>query len=349
MNSFFRVIELRSGEPVLTLKRCPEPTEDLIIIRPFLVGICRSDIKEIQGIRKHRSDFGHEVIGRIEWAGKLQSHLKGDLVCINPNIAISRNSGFAELIFARGEPALLSKAILRVVGNSPVETLVFIEPLSCAYHCISSLRSHLKLTSLNGLSIGIIGAGMSGTLIGLVSKHAGAKVSVFNRTMGRLNFLQERNVFVKNELFLVGEQVSPTFDIVIAATSNIDPAVMRFAEDMIKPNGLILLFGGTTRGEVFPDTDLELDRIRRQQELMIVRHHDKEFRIGGTYESNSFDFVAVMNYIEEFPQYYPLNRLITQIISLDQAPQMLAEMAELQYINYGKILVKIDLGNSATT
>jgi threonine dehydrogenase-like Zn-dependent dehydrogenase len=341
VQSQYKVVELQQSGPVLTLHSWPSPSENDVIIRPLIVGICRSDIKEVQGMRTHRSDFGHELVGETEWPGKLAQFKVGDIVCLNPNIVLSRTSGFAELMIIKGDLKTLSKAIIKVSSDVPLGRNVFVEPLSCAQHCMSLLHSYLNTSNIRGVRIGILGAGMTGTLIGLISKYLGGKISIFNQSLGKIQFLKERKIFSRNELRLFTNPLWDYFDVIIPSTTFIFPNILDLAVRMIRSKGLILLFGGTREGDLFPDINLDINQIRHEELIQTVQVNHKTINLGGVYGASYHDFNIAIEYLQKFPDQFPVEKLVNEIISLEQLPSILRQKAASAYNEVGKILVRI--------
>src|SRR5579871_2638389 len=131
-------VELTGTGPVL--KACSwENSADRLLLRVLTAGICRSDLKEIQRRRTLRSDFGHEVVAQVERAPALLPLRTGDRVVLDPHIAISRSSGFGEMMEAHGSSGELTAAFVKVPEDVPIRRLVMTEPLACISHCIAQV------------------------------------------------------------------------------------------------------------------------------------------------------------------------------------------------------------------
>ena len=69
----YQVVELSSGKAILRTRKVPIHIQEnprIIVVRPHMVGICRSDVKELLNVRTVRHDFGHEIVGTVAWADK---------------------------------------------------------------------------------------------------------------------------------------------------------------------------------------------------------------------------------------------------------------------------------------
>lgn len=338
---FFRAVELTPRGPVLRTRRLPNiGNRDAVVVEPILVGICRADLKEVQGTRPVRRDFGHEIIGSVRWAGPSVPLDRGGLVCFNPHPKISRSSGFGELVVAQGDPDALGEAFPELVRGIPPEKAVFCEPMACAQHCASNLLQYEGLSHLSGLRVGIIGAGNAGTLIGLIVKHLGATVTLINRSVDRLEFLTERQIFAAHELSPMTREIADTFDVVVAATSSVSP-VLKLAIQVVRPRGLVLFYGGTQKGDLLPGTNLDIDFVRRKENLLDVVWRGKSFRVGGTYGALPRDFRRVMHLLDAAPNRFPVEHLITGEVALEDLPERLESLASSDASYRGKIVVRI--------
>ena len=336
----FKTFELSESKLDIVQKRIAESSEPQLILKPRLVGICRSDIKEFLGTRTVRHDFGHEILAEVVESNTNDDQLPkaGDLVVLDPHIKIRRTSGFGELIVATGSNENLAKAFVTVSSSIGDDKLVFTEPLACAHHCVSNLLRYEQRETLDGLSVGIVGAGMTGILIGLICKHLGATVTIINRSEDRLCFLENTSVYNTSELSLK-DDIEQEFDIVIPTTTFLFPDVLKFCENIVQDSGLILLYGGTKAGDIFPEhKELDIDNIRRSQSLVKILSDNKHFRIGGTHGATTEDFLSVGKLLRDCPQDFPVDKLISNRIKLADVPETIIEMTKKEI--FGKTLVE---------
>jgi threonine dehydrogenase-like Zn-dependent dehydrogenase len=336
----YKAVEILGDGPLLVEHPFPEKLdENNVVVKPLLVGVCRSDLKEIMGLRTVPHDFGHEIVGEIQWAGNASGLVRGDTVCFDPHVKIERTSGFGEYIVARGEAQSLSRAFVKLPRERSDEKYVFCEPMACAQHCITNLLKYLNCVSLAGLRVGVIGAGNAGTLISLLAKHLGASLTLFNRSTERLEFLRRRGIFSADELCLLSERCPPSFDVMIATTSFLYSSIMSFAVQGLRPSGLLLLYGGTREGDLLAGTNLDLDRTRRREELIETRCEGKEFRVGGTHGALPVDFTRVIDLLKDCPTDFPVELLISRCIRLDELPEILVSLTKPETPYCGKIVV----------
>jgi threonine dehydrogenase-like Zn-dependent dehydrogenase len=261
----------------------------------------------------------------------------GSLVVLDPHVKINRTSGFGELVVASGSVENLAKAFIEIPTTAINERFVFTEPLACAHHCVANLLKYRQAKNLNGLSVSIVGAGMTGTLIGLLCRYYGATITIVNRSAERLGFLAGTSVFSKDELSLINE-VNREFDVVIPTTTFLFPEILEFCEKAVKESGAILLYGGTKAGDVFPSTDnVDIDKIRRTQQTEEVSIGKKNFHLCGTHGATTEDFKTVVKLLKDHPSVLPVERLISRRIKLDEVPRVLVEMTTNEIP--GKIIV----------
>lgn len=333
-------VELTSKGLLIRHSQLPSQyAPNTLIIKPFVIGICRSDVKELTGTRTTRHDFGHEIVGEVAWTNTKVSLTKGDIVVFDPHIQVKRGTGFSEVIIATGTPSDLKRAFIKINLNANYKKMVFTEPMSCANHCISRSRIHLGKQSLKGISMAVIGAGNAGTLISLLARYYGASVTLHNRTTDRLEFLEKNRVFDKHELKILDSSFQDSYDVVIPATSFLFPEVMNKAVGMIKNEGLLLLFGGTNKGDTLLGSAIDIDLVRRQEKIDKIFFKNKTFWIAGTYGARTEDFQEVIELLEHKPQSFPVEKLINKEITLSKVPETLLAM---RYRNYlGKIIVNL--------
>jgi len=315
---------------------------DAIAIRPLLVGICSADLKEVAGQRPTRADFGHEIVGTIVSAPAATRLLHDDLVAFNPNVPVTRTSGFAQYMVARGGPAALATAFPKLPRGVPLTRLVFCEPLACAHHCVSTMLERCgHRRSGAGLRVAVVGAGTFGTLIALVATSSGASVTLFNRRRPRLDMLRRRQVLPASRLRPLPASTEAVFDVVIPATSFLSPAVLQCALPLVRSGGLMLLFGGTAAGDRLPGGDLDIDAVRRHEHVVRVTASGRPVWIGGSYGANEGDFTAASDLLARDPATIPVERLVSRLVHLAEVPAILRSMTDGSREHVGKVIVEV--------
>ena len=193
-----------------------------------------------------------------------------------------------------------------------------------------------------GLSVGIVGSGIAGALIGLLGKIYGAKITLLNRTRDRLDFLKNKGIFSNDELQLNSEAERSIFDIVIPTTTFLYHEVLELCGKVVKDRGIIILFGGTKKGDVFPGIhNLEIDVIRRNHlDQNVLLPTGKSIRIGGSHGATTRDFRRIISLFAANPDMLPVERLISERISLNELPDKIIYMAKHEHAGIVVVLIE---------
>jgi len=278
-------VALTADGPRLTSEPLARNGKPGVLVRTELMGVCRSDLKEITGVRGGPSQFGHELVGVVE-DGVLPV---GTRVCLDPNVPVRRGSGFARELWLSGTEEDLVRALPLAPEGVGARTLVFAEPAACAAHCVAMAERHAGAPPR---TVAVLGAGVAGVLIAGLADLAGAEVALHNRGRDRLDFLAERGVLPE----AVGREVPPdSQDVVVVATSFVFPDLLRDALDLVRPGGVVMLYGGTKAGDRLPDLDCDLDTVRRRESAWMAGWHGKSVVVGGSYGTGPADFPRAMS------------------------------------------------------
>jgi cyclitol reductase len=339
--SSYKVVKLAQGGPILEEQAVPifDEKNCSMVIRPALVGICRSDLREVTRERVTRHDFGHEIVGKFIGANFPVPYNASSMVCLDPHVTISRTSGFGEYVFSSGSSEHLISAFPECPGSLEDYRAVFMEPLACAYHAINRLKTALDVKDFTRLNIGIVGAGNAGTLIGLIAKHFGANVSLMNRGADRLLYLLTNHIFEKEELFTEPGKVTK-LDGVVLATTWLDEAIFSWGLNPLRDEGVLLLFGGTSPNRTIIRQSLDLDDIRRNQKELFYKHKSQSVRICGTYGVEPQDVRESFNLLH-LRKAFPVERLIVDIVTLDDLCGLLRTLVTGKKPFWGKYLVRM--------
>ncbi|MGL6312744.1 hypothetical protein [Vibrio sp. WXL103] len=310
----------------------------LVVVKPNLVGICRSDLKELMSQVELNKYFGHEIVARVVFSN-IKSIQVGDTVSYNPNIEVTKNSGFSDVVYLQGREQQLIEALPVVPGHIPLEKAVFCEPLSCAVHSVNIAKARLGVDSFGGIDIAVIGAGMSGTLIAIVAKSFGANVTIYNKSKPKLNFLESKGFGDDFNLKLISEHNNSLYDLVVPTTTFIVPSVLGFAQSITRHDGYLMLFGGTVPNELLLDTGADIDTIRRQELVHKEPGTSKDFTYIGTHGALTKDYRHAMELLSDSDTYCPVERLIVDYSDLEALPNILNALVCGDY--YGKRVVKL--------
>jgi threonine dehydrogenase-like Zn-dependent dehydrogenase len=293
----YRRIEIAGpGTPALVTARVQgrEPGSGWALIAPRAVGVCRSDLKELLGVREKRRDFGHEIVADVVDCADAGSLTPGDTVTLDPHVTVTRTSGFAELIEFHGPPASLDRALLRLPAALASGHGTFVEPLACAARCVRRVRAAGTVLGERSGPVAVVGAGIFGVLIASLIRAAGHEVCLLNRSPGRLDFLAQRDVFAPADLLTLGGAQRRRFGSIVLATTFAEPELVTWCAEHAEDGALITVFGGTDSGMTVGDEDVDLDTLRRQEELREVRIGGRSLWLAGCHGAEHQDFDRAM-------------------------------------------------------
>jgi threonine dehydrogenase-like Zn-dependent dehydrogenase len=337
---------------VVSLGARPFPQDELgddtVAIKPDYMGICRADAKEILGSRDVMEDrgplFGHELVGTVVFAGSRTEFAEGDLVTLNPNITPTRTTGFAEYILVHGAKEQLDQAVVRVPEPHIRDGIWMPEPFACIVHALRKLLENAKLSTLEGKRVGIIGAGCAGLMFAMYARHLGASVSVFNRGEARRAFARDQKILAEDEIFPLADAKAEAhrnqYDIVIVAPTIATTQLLETAALMAADGAVLFVYGGTRKGDTFPAGQADIDTIRRQERIESVEHMGKRLDISGAYGCFREDYEEGFRLHAEHPHDFPLEKLTSRQISLDDFPRLVLDIAAGKEDYPGKVLIK---------
>lgn len=268
------------------------------LIAPREVGVCRSDLKELLGVREVRQDFGHEIVADVVDCADAGGLEPGDVVSLDPHIAVTRTSGFAELVELHGQPELLDRALLRLSTPLASGHGIFVEPLACAARCVRRVHDAVPGLAARPGAIAVVGAGTFGVLIASLMKAAGNDVHLLNRSRGRLDFLERKGILSALDLLTLECAQRHRFTIIILATTFAEPELVAWCAEHADEAALITIFGGTRGGMTVGDGGVDLDALRRREELREVRIGGRPFWLAGCHGAERQDFIAAMTALE---------------------------------------------------
>lgn len=201
----------------------PKPGE--ILIRVAYEGVCATDIEIYEGhlgyykngLAKYPIVPGHEFSGHVVSVGSNITHVKvGDAVvveciqscgtcpaCLAENwIAcqnrtelgvIGRNGGYAEYVIVPGRFAHM------IPAEFDLKTACLCEPLAVALKGLKRFRRTWKVKK-SPKKCAVVGAGALGHLCARVLAHWGHDVTVFDRNRTRLNYFNDSDIHVSQDL-----------------------------------------------------------------------------------------------------------------------------------------------------
>ncbi|MET9491150.1 alcohol dehydrogenase catalytic domain-containing protein [Nocardia sp. NPDC006630] len=296
----FGRIDHCEGSAYLTRGTVSEPADtSMVVLEPVMVGVCRSDLREITGTRFGRKDFGHEIIGEVVETTADLADLRGMRVLFDPHPTLSaRTSGYAQVVQLCGSPDQLRAALVPVPDAMATAVAVFTEPLACAIHAVRHLN---EVTDAIGgdleSPIAVVGAGMAGTLIAATLTARGYRCQLFNPSAPRIEFLRQRRALPARVLAVQDDQVS--WRRVVLATAVASEPVLTTCTSMLSDAGLLVLFAGTHPGMHLRGIDL--DTVRREQQVRTFTAESKDITVAGTYGATRADFTEALSLLMAAP------------------------------------------------
>ncbi|MCO5972349.1 alcohol dehydrogenase catalytic domain-containing protein [Actinoallomurus soli] len=340
-------VELTGSGPRLSRARPRRPDgAETVLVEPLVVGVCRSDLKEIAGRRPGPSQFGHELVGVVARSSTPRLPV-GARVCLDPNVPVARGPGFARAMWVGGDADALTRALPLAPAGVVERRLVFAEPLACAAHCLTMTRRHRGGAGLRGASVCVLGAGTAGVFIARLAEAGGARVLLANRDADRLAFLAARRMLPGGGGVPLSESPGAAgpvkgtaggHDVVVIATSFVLPELLEHALRLVRPGGLVMLYGGTAAGDRLPGLDCDLDRVRRGERVEAVSWRGRPVRVGGSYGTTPEDFTVALRALSELPDGLGVERLITAEVPLRELPAVLRRLAAGRC--FGKVLAR---------
>ncbi|WP_405983706.1 alcohol dehydrogenase catalytic domain-containing protein [Streptomyces sp. NBC_00872] len=321
--------------------------DDTVVIEPHYIGICRADVKEVIGSRDVMGDrgplFGHELVGTVSFSGAGTGLQKGDVVTLNPNITPTRTTGFAEYVFVHGTKEVLEQTVIRVPEPEIQNSIWMPEPFACIVHALRKFLELTNLPSLAGKKVGIIGAGCAGLMFAMYARHLGASISVFNRGEMRRTFAREREILTADEIHSLEDAKAHQneFDAVIVAPTVSSTDILETAAAMAADEAVLLVYGGTRKGDSFPLGQRDVDAIRREERIESAVHNGKRLSISGAYGCSKEDYEEGYRLHARHPHEFPLERLASRQIGLDDFPALIMGMATGAEDYPGKVLIGI--------
>lgn len=318
------------------------PTSDeheaAIVLSILVAGICRSDVKEMNGERHGMTTFGHEIVGRLQ---KVYGAVDLEIGCryvLDPHVPIVRSTGFASHLVARGSAAALKNAFVEVPRNIPVDRLVLTEPLACSVHTVSRLHDHLRASGLSrSCRVVVLGAGVFGVLIACLLRRLGHDVTIANRSSDRLVRIASMVEAEAINICCFPDLPLGTFEVAVVAAANVTRELMTLGARCLVDHGLLHLFAGTRPGDVFGTPQCDLDVTRRREMLSCTQFEGRGLFIGGSHGATRKDFIGAINWLADPSDPLELERLVTARVPLTNLTQTLRDVQSKAW--HGRILV----------
>jgi threonine dehydrogenase-like Zn-dependent dehydrogenase len=344
----YDAVSLASGKPVWMQETWGGVAPNFTA-RVRLAGLCRSDLKEAFGRRDVRSDFGHEMVLEIQSAPVGTSLAPGQRVIFDPHVRLRRSTGFAPVLYAQGDPETLKSAFVSIPEGMLDCVAVFTEPLACAVHAAEQALAHFR-TASNGQAprnVAFTAAGLSSVLQAIVLRQSGVECDLYNRTPARLAYLRGNTPLNRCGINFPLETPKDSYDIVVVSDALSDEASIQRALRLVRPRGLILLFGGTKTGESSLLLSLPKDALRRSEGFALVTVKDKPIAIGGTHGALRCDFDHAQTLLGTPASQLLFASLVDRSVSVQDLPELLHQLQLGRAVNFLKTLVETTPGDGS--
>ncbi len=228
----------------------PKISDDEVLIKTTMVGICNTDYEITQGYMGYKGVLGHEFVGKVVEIGKncskdlLNKRVVGEINCACNNcsycaqnlqrhcpnrstLGIWKKDGCFSEFFT-----LPKENIIEISDNIDDITATFTEPLAAAYEILEQV--HIKPDS----KVALLGDGKLGLCISLVLSALNVDFIHIGKHENKLQI--SKNVGAKTMLLNeLKETDRKTFDIVIEATGS--KGGFETSVSLVKPRGTLVL------------------------------------------------------------------------------------------------------------
>lgn len=219
----------------------PTPGNETLsaVIRPTLVGVCKTDLELVKGYMGFQGVLGHEFVGVVEecsdsqWVGK---RVVGEINCSPRDNIVEdpRHQADRTVLGIMGRDGVMGERfvlpvenLLEVPADLSDEKAVFTEPLAAAYQIAEPFRE-LPATAL------VMGDGKLGTLCALALQDLGCEVTLLGKHASKLEPVKD-----KVKTHLLTEPLETTFPLVVEATGA--NTALEQALSLVEPRGTIVL------------------------------------------------------------------------------------------------------------
>jgi D-arabinose 1-dehydrogenase-like Zn-dependent alcohol dehydrogenase len=106
---------------------------------------------------------------------------------------------------------------------------------------------------------------------------------------------------------------------------------------MVKREGPLHIYGGTRPTDRFLDSNINIDKIRRNESIITAEYQNKIISISGAYGFNAKDFKTAFDIMEQFP----LDKFISKEIEFKDFPDLIMNMSAGKTDYPGKVIIKL--------
>ncbi|WP_280382760.1 hypothetical protein [Nocardia wallacei] len=337
------LVRIGSG---LQLQRTASPFQSGTgpVRRVLRVGVCGTDLQIQRGVRSDRAAIlGHEGI-----AVRLNSGSGARERCeiFNPV-----DPDDQDVILGHSHDGLLQDYLLheipshRVVpahGALPLDLGPLVEPTATALYAWELMRPRLH----SGASVAIFGGGSAGLLLAMLGEDLGYRIQVVHPRRERRRFLQQLDVLHADAITDSVRTGSVTGAVVCVPREAAFEAVGR-AIDSLAADGVLDLFGGIPADLRHPGLPAaDLSAVRRTNvcghgvaPTNVDTNRGQRLWLTGHRGTSAIQLGHAQQHLLAAPARYA--RVITQVVSLDEAAQRIPAMAQRDRSlgEYAKVVV----------
>jgi len=323
-NSRIAIFNIAGSPMEISETEIPKLKTGEIMIRNLYGTLCRSDINTFDGkrIEKVPTILGHENIGIIEEFGPNAWLFdeRGLPMSVGDRVtwtifASDRNTPLGKKGIPQKSPDLFKYGhemitedstlhgglaefiILRrnttVIKVSDEISSKFAATINCS---VATVAGTLRLAGkISGKTIGIIGAGMLGTIACSMCKaNGGGKIIAFDIDDKRLSNTEKFGADQSVNLLNENTELLPKPDIILEFSGS--PESIEKSLDMLAIGGILVLAGST-----FPQRNLSISAEKILRNLHTIK---------GLHNYNNHDFINAVDFVEMHYNAFPFNELI---------------------------------------
>jgi L-iditol 2-dehydrogenase len=322
-------------------------------------GICGTDLRIYNNERAALpGGIGHECVAEVVEAGKqVTAVAPGDLFTLNPNdparkgnILGYNGSGVLAEAFVLRQDVLESteRRIFRLSADFKPYLGVFIEPLACAVHFQSVIKSELF-----GKTVVVSGAGHTGLLHVLLAKAYGAKkVILINRSPQRLERAVRLGIAHKEEALLTDPKLLPH---ILSLTDGHGPEIVIIASafppllpalEYVSAGGRIGLFVSTSPQDTIET--INVHDLRLNEKSAEILWKGKRITLFGRYGAQERDFNTALELLSS--GVIDVRKFVSHVVSLQALPDVMRRLSESNSLlgqTAGKVIVDMRLQGSS--
>ncbi|MET9179935.1 hypothetical protein ABZX88_17155 [Kitasatospora aureofaciens] len=104
---------------------------------------------------------------------------------------------------------------------------------------------------------------------------------------------------------------------------------------------MLLVYGGTRKGDTFPPGRADVDTIRRRELIEAVEHRGKRLSVAGAYGCHREDYEEGFRLRAAHPEAFPLEKPTSRRFGLDDFPRQVMDLAAELVDFPGKVVIDL--------